>query len=91
MNTKRLNGLRKGLFSAAALLVLLLVVMLPVSAADASGACGTNVVWSYDDGKLVIEKAKLTITAKNLSGQTDTKVVRIVVPNLQSYVFDGLD
>ena len=32
-----------------------------------------------------------TITAKNLSGQTDTKQVRIVVPNLQSWVFDGLD
>ena len=32
-----------------------------------------------------------TITAKNLSGQTDTKQVRIVVPNLQSWVFSGLD
>ena len=32
-----------------------------------------------------------TITAKNLSGRTATKTVRIVVPNLQSWVFDGLD
>ena len=32
-----------------------------------------------------------TITAKNLSGRTTTKTVRIVVPNLQSRVFDGLD
>lgn len=32
-----------------------------------------------------------TITTKNLSGRTATKNVRIVVPNLQSWVFDDLD
>ena len=41
--------------------------------------------------KLKPGTAIATITAKNLSGQTTTKNVRIVVPNLQSYVFSGLD
>lgn len=41
--------------------------------------------------KLKPGTAVATITAKNLSGRTTTRTVRIVVPNLQSWVFSGLD
>jgi len=58
----------------------------------------SGVTWNKNSFVLESNPSKLkpgttvaTITAKNLSGQTDTKTVRIVVPNLQSWVFSGLD
>lgn len=44
-----------------------------------------------DNMKLKPGTTTVTITTKNLSGRTATKNVRIVVPNLQSWVFEGLD
>ena len=44
-----------------------------------------------DTSKLKPGTTLATLTAKNLSGATVTKTVRIVVPNLQSWVFDGLE
>lgn len=41
--------------------------------------------------KLKPGTAVATITVKNLAGRTATKTVRIVVPNIESYVFSGLD
>ena len=41
--------------------------------------------------KLKPGTAVATITVKNLAGRTATKDVRIVVPNIESYVFSGLD
>lgn len=41
--------------------------------------------------KLKPGTAVATITAKNLSGRTATKTVRIAVPNIESWVFDGID
>lgn len=41
--------------------------------------------------KLKPGTAVATITVKNLAGRTATKAVRIVVPNIESYVFSGLD
>ena len=60
-----------------------------------------GVTWNkWDKSRFALEStqsklkpgtAVATITAKNLSGHTATRTVRIVVPNLQSWVFDGLD
>lgn len=51
---------------------------------------GTELVVA-DTSKLKPGTSLVTLTAKNVSGATATKVLRIVIPNLQSYVFDGLD
>ena len=48
-------------------------------------------VFESTPSKLKPGTAIATNTAKNLSGRTATKTVRIVVPNLQSNVFSGLD
>ena len=54
---------------------------------DKVGRCFTVA----DTMKLKPGTTVATITAKNKSGLTATKEVRIVVPNLQSWVFEGLD
>lgn len=51
---------------------------------------GTELVIA-DTSKLKPGTSVVTLTAKNVSGAMATKVLRIVVPNLQSYVFDGLE
>lgn len=44
-----------------------------------------------DTSKLKPGTSLITLTAKNLSGATATKTVRLVVPNLQSWVFEDLE
>lgn len=44
-----------------------------------------------DMAKLKPGTSVVTLTAKNLSGATATKSMRVVVPNLRSWVFDGLE
>lgn len=52
---------------------------------------GTSGLYLSDKTKLKPGSTLVTLTAKNLSGATATKTVRIVVPNVRSYVFSGLD
>jgi len=58
----------------------------------------SGVVWNKSTFEFESTPSKLkpgtavaTITAKNLSGKTVSKTVRIAVPNIESWVFDGLD
>ena len=51
----------------------------------------SSFVLESNPSKLKPGTAVATITVKNLAGRTATKTVRIVVPNIESYVFSGLD
>ena len=52
---------------------------------------GVSGLYLSDKTKLKPGMTLVTLTAKNQSGATATKTVRIVVPNVRSSVFSGLD